>query len=201
MKFSPRVRRYIPAAIAFTLVALGAAAALPGSGDTAAERPQVPVVVAASTLRSGVAASDVMRQAEVRMFDDSLVADGALASIDDIPDGVLAYPVAQGQQLVASSFAEDEVAALGNDFVSVAVDLDAQRWVGPLLTSGTVVDVYDVGVEGATLVANDAVVMEHPEVTEALPGQDALVTLGVPKAALAMVLQSAGLGQIWLVGQ
>jgi hypothetical protein len=201
MKFSPRVRRYTPAAIAFTLVALGATAALPDSGEKASERPQVPVVVAAASLRSGVTAADVMRQAEVRMVDDSLVADGALASLDDIPDGVLAFPVVRGQQLVSSSFAEDEVAALGNDFVSVAVDLDAQRWVGPLLTSGTVVDVYDVGVDGATLIANDAVVMEHPEVTEALPGQDALVTLGVPKASLPLVLQSAGLGQIWLVGQ
>ncbi len=201
MKIPPRVRRYTPAAIAFTLVALGATAALPSSGEKASERPQVPVVMASASLRGGSASADVLRQAEVRMVDDSLVADGALTSLDQIPDGVLAFPVVRGQQLVTSSFAEDEVAALGNDFVSVAVDLDAQRWVGPILTSGTVVDVYDVGVDGATLIANDAVVMEHPEVAEAQPGQDALVTLGVPKGSLPGVLQSAGLGQIWLVGQ
>ena len=201
MKIPPRVRRLAPAAIAFTLVALGAAAALPTSGESAAERPRVAVLVASASLRSGAPATDVARSAEVRMVDESLVAEGALTALDQIPDGVLAFPVVRGQQFVVSSFAEDRVEALGTDFVSVAVDLDSQRWIGPLLTSGTVVDVYDVGPEGVMLIANDAVVMEHPEVSEALPSQDALITLGVPKMSLAGVLQSAGLGQIWLVGQ
>jgi hypothetical protein len=201
MKIPPRVRRLAPAGIAFTLVALGAATALPSKGDSREEEMRVAVLVASKSLRTGASASDVARLAEVRMVDGSLVAEGALTSLDQIPEGVLAVPVVRGQQLVSSSFADDRVAALGTGFASVAVDLGAQRWIGPLITSGAVVDVYDVGPEGVTLIANDAVVMEHPEVSEAQPSQDALITLGVPKASLAGVLQSAGLGQIWLVGQ
>ena len=192
------VKRFAPTALAFVLVGIGTLMVFPD--DESAEAGQrFPTLVVTSELESGTPVSELASVTEVRLLAADARATGALSSIDDLPEGVLTSDHVAGQQLLASSFAADVVEGLGEGFVAVSVRLDAQRWVGPLVTTGDVVDVYDIGVDAATPIARKAVVLEAPTPNDLDPRDEAVISLGVPESALSSVLVAASQERLWLV--
>ena len=194
------VRRFAPAAGAFLLVTGGTLFALPKSGDGGDDANRLPTIVAVAPLAGGASAEQVRANIEIRQIDANSRPVGALSSASEIPDGVLVTSVVEGQQLLASSFAENKVDALGDDYVSVSVRLESQRWVGPVLISGMTVNIFEITETGASEVAKKAVVLEAPTPSDVEPKADAIVSLGIPRDALAKVLLAASENRLWLVG-
>ena len=194
------LRRFTPAALAFVLVALGSLMVLPKNDDVANADQRQPVLVLPGDVEAGTSTADLVALVDVKMLEADARATGALSSIDDLPEGVLTSDHVTGQQLLATSFAANVVEGLGDGFVAVSVRLDAQRWVGPLVTTGDVVDVYDIGVDAATPIARKAVVLEAPTPTDLGPRDEAVISLGVPETSLSAVLVAASENRIWLVG-
>lgn len=201
MNLKPLVRKAAPAVGVFSLTFVGVLALAPK--DEPKDDALVPVVVATRTLSDGTDATSVRKAAEVRMVPDIARSEGAIASLDDLPVGVLAFDHVPGQQILFTSFARNHVSSLGTNFVAVSVTLDPQRWVGPWLQAGRIVDVYDTNEPQPALVATRAVILDAPEESaDSLePTQDAVVSLGVPKEALVGVLAAAENGTVWLVGR
>lgn len=194
------LKRFTPAVLAFVLVALGSLMILPKNDDVANADQRQPVLVLTGDVEAGTATADLVALVDVKMLEADARATGALSSIDDLPEGVLTSDHVTGQQLLATSFAANVVEGLGEGFVAVSVRLDAQRWVGPLVTTGDVVDVYDIGVDAATPIARKAVVLEAPVPTDLGPRDEAVISLGVPETSLSAVLVAASENRIWLVG-
>lgn len=194
------LRRYVPGVSAFVLVAVGTLLVLPNSDEPANADQRQATLVAKSAIEAGAESGDLGALLEVRMIPSDARAAGALSSVDEIPEGVLLADMVVGQQLLASSIAENVVKGLGDGFVAVSVRLDPQRWTGPMITTGNVVDVFDI-VEGvATLIASNAVILDAPMVDSLGSRDESIVTLGVPETALAQVLVAANENRIWLVG-
>lgn len=202
MKLKTLARKSAPAVGVFSLTFLGVLALAPK--DAPNDDSLVPVVVATRTLADGTDVATVRGAAEVRMMPASARSEGALASLATLPEGVLAYDHVQGQQILATSFARNHVGSLGADFVAVSVTLDPQRWVGPWLQAGRIVDVYDTGEPSPTLAATRAVILDapgDPAAADLEPTQDSVISLGVPKDSLTEVLAAAENGTVWLVGR
>lgn len=200
MKVFGKFRRQAAAGLAFVCVGLGSLLVLPRSSEGSVE-VGVPAVVVADGVDEG-ASSDVVRaRAEVRIVDEGARAEGAFTSVDDIPDGVLAYQLVPGQQVLATSFVESRTDALGGDFVSISVRLDAQRWLGPVEMSGQIVDVYEVTADGAELIAPRSMVLSALPTDEVGPNDEAIVSLGVKREYLDRVLVAASNQSVWLVGR
>lgn len=201
MNLKSLVRRSAPAVGVFSLTFVGILAIAPK--DAREDGTLVPVVVATRTITDGTDSTSVRKAAEVRMVPDVARSEGAFASLDALPDGVLAYDVVPGQQILVTSFARNHVSSLGADFVAMSVTLDPQRWVGPWLQAGRIVDVYDTNEPQPSLVATRAVILDAPEdpAGSLEPTQDAVVSLGVPKDSLVGVLAAAENGTVWLVGR
>lgn len=200
MKDVQSLKRFAPAALAFVLVAFGTLMALPKNDEAANADQRRPTLVLSTDAESGTPVDDLVPNVEVKMLEIDARAAGALSSLDDLPDGVLVADHVAGQQLLSSSFATNVVEGLGEGFVAVSVRLDAQRWVGPLVTTGDVVDVFDIGVDAATPIAREAVVLEAPSPTDLGPRDEAVISLGVPETSLSAVLVAASENRIWLVG-
>lgn len=194
------LKRFAPATLAFVLVAFGTLLVLPKNDEAANADERQPTLVLVRGVEAGTPASELVTDVEVKMLEPDARATGALSSLDEIPDGVLISNHVPGEQLLASSFAANVVEGLGVGFVAVSVRLDAQRWVGPLVTTGDVVDVYDIGDEVALPIARDAVVLEAPTPTDLGPRDEAVISLGVPQSSLSAVLVAANDNRIWLVG-
>lgn len=200
MKDLRSLKRFVPAGVAFVLVAFGTLLVLPSNDETAKADLRRPTLVLSTDVESGTSTADLTAQVEVKMLEIDARASGALSSLDELPDGVLVSDHVAGQQLLSSSFAANVVEGLGEGFVAVSVRLDAERWVGPLVTTGDVVDVFDIGVDAATPIARRAVVLESPSPTDLGPRDEAVISLGVPEASLSAVLVAASENRIWLVG-
>ncbi|MEN9805492.1 MAG: hypothetical protein RIS41_2339, partial [Actinomycetota bacterium] len=99
--------------LAFVLVALGTLMILPKNDDVANADQRQPTLVLVADVESGTATADLTAQVEVKMLEVDARATGALASLDDLPDGVLVADHVAGQQLLASSFAANVVEGLG----------------------------------------------------------------------------------------
>ena len=194
------LKRFAPATLAFVLVAFGTLLVLPKNDEAANADERQPTLALVRGVEAGTPASELVTDVEVKMLEPDARATGALSSLDEIPDGVLISNHVPGEQLLASSFAANVVEGLGVGFVAVSVRLDAQRWVGPLVTTGDVVDVYDIGDEVALPIARDAVVLEAPTPTDLGPRDEAVISLGVPQSSLSAVLVAANDNRIWLVG-
>lgn len=195
-------RRAAPAVGVFSLTFLGVLALVPK--DSVDDDELVPVVVATRTLSDGTDASEVRGAVEVRMVPDIARSEGALAALEALPDGVLAFDHVPGQQILTTSFARNHVGSLGADFVAVSVTLDPQRWVGPWLQAGRIVDVYDTREPNPVLAAERAVILDAPDDPDAVelePTEDTVISLGVPKDSLTGVLAAAENGTVWLVGR
>ena len=193
------MKRFAPTALAFVLVGFGTLMVLPDDEPTDDSR-RLPTVVVTSDVESGTAAADLKPITEVRLLEADARATSALSSLDDLPEGVLTADHVAGQQLLASSFATNVIEGLGDGFVAVSVRLDAQRWVGPLVSTGDIVDVYDIGIDEATPIARQSVVLEAPSPIDLDPRDEAVISLGVPESALSSVLVAASQDRLWLVG-
>lgn len=200
-KISDRVRRLGPAAFAFVMVGTGTYIGFSRvSGSTTGDH-LVATLVVRSAHGAGTSSEVVKSDVQVKMMAESSRANGALSSLGQIPSGVLAYPHAAGQQLLAASFAPDVVRALGANYVALSVRLDPQRWVGPLQASGANVNVFDVEGPDATQVATGAVILKSPETTSLDPKEGVVVSLAVPRESVAGVLAAAQSEHLWLVGK
>lgn len=199
MKDLRAMKRFAPTALAFVLVGFGTLMVLPDDEPTDDSR-RLPTVVVTSDVESGTAAADLKPITEVRLLEADARATSALSSLDDLPEGVLTADHVAGQQLLASSFATNVIEGLGDGFVAVSVRLDAQRWVGPLVSTGDIVDVYDIGIDEATPIARQSVVLEAPSPIDLDPRDEAVISLGVPESALSSVLVAASQDRLWLVG-
>lgn len=194
-----QLQRYGLPVAAFLLVGLGTLVALP-TDDSAAGSGKLPTVVVVSDISAGTNANEVRSRVEVRQVASEDRASNALSSVDDIPNGVLAYVHVAGQQLLSTSFAENRIDAVKKGYVAVSLRLETQRWLGPLTTSGAIVNVYDIAPTGAQLVSRNAVVIDPPSTSDVGPKDEAVLSLAVDPASLADVLRAAEQGRIWLVG-
>lgn len=194
------IRRFAPAVGAFLLVAGGTFFALPNFGDGDNTNKQLPTVVAMAPLAGGAGSDQVRASVEIKQIDVEDRPVGALSDTTEIPEGVLVAPHVAGQQLLETSFAKDKVEALGDDYVSVSVRLESQRWVGPVLISGMTVNIFEITLTGANEVAKKAVVLEAPIPDDVEPKADAIVSLGIPRESLSKVLLAASENRLWLVG-
>lgn len=192
-------KRALSAVAVFGLVAAGVYAAVPGREKK--DAALVAVVVATGEITEGTPSDAVRREVAVRMVPPVARAAGALSSVSDIPDGVLAYVHVNGQQLLVSSFARDRVRSIGTDYVAVSVTLDTQRWAGPILQAGRRVEVWDAGETGSKLVAADAVVLGAPSPDGVKPEEDTVISIGVRKESVAAVLLAAANKRVWLVSR
>ena len=197
MNITSLVKRATAPAVAFVCVGAGGLLLVPRD-DSNDER--LPTLVASSDIADGTDAARVRSRVEVRMLPPEARASGALSSTDEIPDGVLAYSHESGQQILTSSFAADRIAALGDSFVAVSIRVDSPRWVGPLVTTGRIVDVYEVDAEEVRLITTDAVIVDAPDPENLGAKDDSVVVLGVRKDALSAVVLAASNNAIWLVG-
>lgn len=193
------VRKAAPVAVAFSLTFVGILALVPRGEDDRGEL--VPVAVATRSLADGTTANAVKNGAEIRMIEASARAEGAVGSLDELPEGVLAYDHVAGQQILLTSFAQSRVRSLGEGYVAISVKLDPQRWVGALLEAGRIVDVYDTDDVSPRRVAVRAVILESPNPADLLPTEDTLVSIGVPEESLPDVLTAVANNRVWLVGR
>ncbi len=193
------VRKAAPVAVAFSLTFVGILALVPRGEDDRGEL--VPVAVATRSLADGTTANAVKNGAEIRMIEASARAEGAVGSLDELPEGVLAYDHVAGQQILLTSFAQSRVRSLGEGYVAISVKLDPQRWVGALLEAGRIVDVYDTDDVSPRRVAVRAVILESPNPADLLPTEDTLVSIGVPAESLPDVLTAVANNRVWLVGR
>ena len=201
MKIKFDAKRYGPAILAFILVLVGSLIAIPNDDNEAKANEQVPVVVAVKTLSSGTSTRNVRDNVVVRMVSKDSRATGAFGSIDDLPDGVLAYPHVAGQQILGTSFSENQVMALGDGYVAVSIRVEPQRWVGPYVMAGKSVNIYDTDITTASLISSDAVILGTPETDGLEPKADTVTSLGVKQESLGAVLVAAGQDRIWLVSR
>lgn len=199
MKFTFALKRFGPAILAFVLVTIGVLVALPNDENTAKADQDVPVVVAVASLASGATSNDVRSNVEVRMVPASVRAAGAFSSVDELPDGVLAYPHVAGQQILGTSFSENQVLALGEGYVAVSIRVEQQRWAGPYVMAGKSVNIYDTNITSASLISANAVILGTPETDGLEPKSDTVISLGVRRESLSAVLVAAGQDRIWLV--
>jgi hypothetical protein len=194
------VRRLAPALVAFVLAVLGLALLVGDRSAPLAAADGVPTVVALRDVPAGTPTAELLASLDVRDLPTMARAAGALSSLDDVPDGVTAAPLAVGQQVLASTVADDPREQLGGDLVAISVELEAQQWVGPVATTGERVDIYALGGnagEDAVVVATGVVVLDSPT-----PGRDnglAVVTLGVARTDAARVVGAIAGAGIWLV--
>lgn len=186
---------------AFLLVGGGTLLALPEKSPDTGDARKEPTVVAVDAMTAGTPSLEVRSRVEIRDIDVSARADGALSSIDQIPDGVLTANHVPGQQILLSSIAENVVAAVGPGYVSVSVRLDSQRWMGPVGTTGTTVNVYSITNGVSSLISEKAVILDAPEVADLKPRDDAIITLAVRRDSLGAVLVAATEDRLWLTGR
>ncbi|MBU3688710.1 MAG: hypothetical protein B7C54_12685 [Acidimicrobiales bacterium mtb01] len=197
MNLKSIVKRATAPMVAFVCVGVGGLLLLPRDESN---DQRLPTLVAASDIADGTDAARVRSRVEVRMLPPEARASGVLSAAEEIPDGVLAYSHESGQQILTSSFAADRIAALGDDFVAVSIRVDSPRWVGPLVITGRIVDLYEVDAEEVRLITTDAVIVDAPDPENLGAKDDAVVVLGVRKDALGAVVLAASNNAIWLVG-
>ena len=200
MRVNDKYKRFIPAIAIFLLVTFGLLQLIPTGKNVAVSTELIPTVVFTQIASAGTNSSDLVSQIEIRMMDTRSRASGSLSSIEEIPSGVLVSDHVEGQQLLISSIAANAVDGLGVGFVAVSVAMDAQRWIGPLLATGTIVDVYEVIGETSTRIAENAVILNEPTVDESSSNDQTIISLAVPGSSLNQVLVAANENRLWLVG-
>jgi hypothetical protein len=200
VRVNEKYKRFIPAIAIFLLVTFGLLQLIPTNKNVAVSTELIPTVVFTQIAPAGTNSSDLVSQIEIRMMDTQSRASGSLSSIEEIPSGVLVSDHVEGQQLLISSIAANAVDGLGVGFVAVSVAMDAQRWIGPLLATGTIVDVYEVIGETSTRIAENAVILNEPTVDESSSNDQTIISLAVPGSSLNQVLVAANENRLWLVG-
>ena len=200
MKISRKIKRFIPATAIFLLVTLGLLQLIPNEQNAVVATELTPTVVFTQIATAGTNSSDLRAQIEIRMLEPQSRASGSLSSFDEIPEGVLVSDHVEGQQLLISSIAANAVEGLGAGFVAISVAMDSQRWLGPLLSTGTTVDVYEIVGDVSTRIAQNAVILNEPSTDDPASNDLQIVSLAVPGTSLNQVLVAANENRLWLVG-
>ena len=195
------LRKFGPVLLAFVLAAAGVlvlAGAKSASGDAQGEVTR-PTLVAVSSIDAGTPTSALSGLVEVRMLPETARATGAVASLAEVPSGVLGSRLVAGQQLLTSSVVEEQRKGLGTDRIAVSAKLDPAQFAGPVATTGKRVNVYAVGANNAELIATDVVVLDAPDPGSLTPQQEVIVTLGVSPQQVSRVVGAVAGAGIWLV--
>jgi hypothetical protein len=200
MRINEKFKRFIPATAIFLLVTFGLFQLIPNEQNAEVSTELIPTVVLTQIAAAGTNSSDLRSQIEIRMMDSQSRASGSLSSFEEIPEGVLVSDHVQGQQLLISSIAANAVDGLGAGFVAISVAMDSQRWLGPLLSTGTTVDVYEIVGEISTRIAENAVILNEPSTEDSSSNDQKIVSLAVPGTSLNQVLVAANENRLWLVG-
>jgi len=200
MRINEKFKRFIPATAIFLLVTFGLFQLIPNEQNAEVSTELIPTVVLTQIAAAGTNSSDLRAQIEIRMMDSQSRASGSLSSFEEIPEGVLVSDHVQGQQLLISSIAANAVDGLGAGFVAISVAMDSQRWLGPLLSTGTTVDVYEIVGEISTRIAENAVILNEPSTEDSSSNDQKIVSLAVPGTSLNQVLVAANENRLWLVG-
>lgn len=195
-----RIQRIGLPIAAFLLVGIGTLTLLSNGSSSSTGSERKPTLVAVADIAAGSMAADIRAHVEIRQIAESDRVANALSSLDEIPNGVLAYTHVSGQQILLTSFATNRITAVKKGFVAVSVRLDTQRWLGPISTSGTTVDIYDISPSGSRKISSNAVVVDVPSTTDIGPKDDSVLSLAVDPRTLADVLLAADQGRLWLVG-
>lgn len=98
MRVPSTVRKFAPSVGAFVLVCAGALMLLP-QNDASKASSDVTVVIVTRALPEGTPSADVRDSLATRTIPAEAAVQGALTSVAQVPDGVLAVPPAEGQQL------------------------------------------------------------------------------------------------------
>lgn len=185
------------------LVTVGALALTSGAADSGSATGPVLIdtLVATRPIEAGTPTDELAGSVEVRELPADARADGALTNIDQLPDGTIVADLVSGQQVLASSIADDPIDAIGDDLVAVSVRLDPQRWTGPFTTTGAVVDIYETSDVDTRLIVSGAQIINAPDTAELDPRSEAVITLAVPIDSVTSVITAGATGQIWMVGR
>ena len=108
-------------------------------------RESVPVLVATATAAAGLTPAELTGMLEVRQVPKLYVADGALATLDDVQGQVLLAPLGVGGQLTAVQFGAPGVAGAVKPEpgrVALAVGVSLTPGVARYVTPGSSVDVF-----------------------------------------------------------
>ena len=197
----PDLRRAAIPLAAFAITAVGLYA-LTADNTTTVDAPAegIATVVATRALPAGATTADIIAASEIRMLPATARAEGALTATDAVPTGILVNDLVPGQQVLASSVADDVVDALGDGLVAVSVRLDPQRWSGPFSTTGDIVDVHEVAETGTSVLATDVRIVATPDPAELDPRSEQVITLAVPDNTVGAVITAAADNRLWLVG-
>ncbi|MEY2974479.1 MAG: hypothetical protein RIR49_899 [Actinomycetota bacterium] len=203
-------RRLLLPLAAGALVTLGTLLLVSPGADSAEADPAadlVATVVAERPIAAGTPVIEALGSVTVRMLPADARADGAIGEIDGAAglatyaDAIITSDLVAGEQVLSGDIATDPVAAIAPDFVAVSVRLDPQRWTGPFATTGAEVDVYATGdAIPATRIVDGARIVAAPDTTDLDPRSEAVITLAVPAADVAAVIDAAASSTIWLVG-
>lgn len=195
------LRRVGPALAAFVLVALGVLVLSSGkkeNADASSEGLRATLVAVAS-IPAGTSEDQLGASVEVRMLPINARAQGAVESVNDLPEGVVASDLVSGQQILTSNIVDDVRSSLGNGRVAVSARLDPAQWTGPVAVTGSRVNVYAIGGTSAELIATDVIVLDSPDPSSLTPQQEAVVTLGVTDAQVSRVIGAVSGAGVWLV--
>lgn len=187
--------------LAFALTVVGLLLVVGGDDGAATPPVGVDTVVASVAVPAGTAAADLTSVVEIRVLDEGARAEGALGSLDELGDGVVNADLVPGQQLLASSFAEDVVDALGPDLVAVSVRLEAQRWIGPYRLTGDRVTVHRIGENGTEVLADEVRILDAPAADAVDPRSEQLISLAVPESAVGTIMNAAAANELWMAGR
>ena len=200
MKINSQLKKFVPAIAIFFLVTFGLLQVIPKEKVPTTASELIPTVVFTQFANSGSNTSEIASQIEIRMLDPQARAIGSLTSFEEIPEGVLVSDHVEGQQLLISSIAANAVDGLGAGFIAISVAMDSQRWLGPLLSTGTVVDVYEIVDEVSTRIAENAVILNEPSTDDLTSNDQQIISLAIPGSSLNQVLVAANESRLWLVG-
>jgi len=201
MNIPQKIKRMAPAFTAFILVGGGTLLILPNQSSDNSGDDLVPTVIMKTFIEAGTTTKDVALSVEITEIPDAARANGALSSLNQLPQGVLVSDHVEGQQVLLTSFSKSSVAALGDNYVAVSVRLDTQRWLGPIRATGEFVNVYAVTPTSASIISLDAVVLDTPEVEDIKAKDESIISLGVKKETLGAVLSAARDNSLWLTGR
>jgi hypothetical protein len=201
MNIPQKIKRMAPAFTAFILVGGGTLLILPNQSSDNSGDDLVPTVIMKTFIEAGTTTKDVALSVEITEIPEAARANGALSSLNQLPQGVLVSDHVEGQQVLLTSFSKSSVAALGDNYVAVSVRLDTQRWLGPIRATGEFVNVYAVTPTSASIISLDAVVLDTPEVEDIKAKDESIISLGVKKETLGAVLSAARDNSLWLTGR
>ena len=200
MKMNEKLKKFVPAIAIFFLVTFGLLQVIPNEKDSTVASELIPTVVFTQFANSGLNTSEITSQIEIRLLEPQARANGSLSSFDEIPEGVLVSDHVEGQQLLISSIAANAVDGLGAGFIAISVAMDSQRWAGPYLSTGTVVDVYEIVDQVSTRIAENAVILNEPSTDDLASSDQQIISLAIPGSSLNQVLVAANESRLWLVG-